>query len=232
MGQFRWCILAGYLLASVAQAEPVDAGNLFVQFDQMQVESQFERDTRIGAFRHTAEIISMKLTMRGDGKISSPKMSKDQRLVLEPSGLNIAIRRRGEAAEIQFYTVLVDPKKGIALPVVERRKIKLTQGTWEQYEAGKTIVAEVDEPGELEEIALSQRIVAEDYFQLWVLPSIEWKGAKSGEPEINVGKVYPRLIRMNKDHVSITMSADVVQTKAKIQIPDPSEELLKGGRRL
>lgn len=232
MGQFRWWIFTGYILASSVQAATVDAGNFYVQFDGLRLESQFERDSRLGGFVHTSEVVSMKLSMRGDGKISSPPMTKEMRMVLGRSNLKVAVQRRGNEASLQFYTVVVDVQRGIALPVIHSRRIKLTQGTWEQYESGGTVVAQIDEAAELEEVTQSQRAVAEDYFETVVRKNIERRGAFAGEPEVAVGKVYPRMITMNKDRMTITMSADSVQTKAKIQAPENLDSLMQGSRRL
>lgn len=232
MGQFRWWIFAGYILASSVQAATVDAGNFYVQFDGLRLESHFERDSRLGSFVHTSEVVSMNLSMRGDGKISSPPMSKEMRMVLGRSNLKVAIQRRGNEASLQMYTVVVNVQRGTVLPVIDTRRIKLTQGTWEQYESGGTVVAQIDEAAELEEVTQSQRAVAEDYFDSVVRQLIERRGAFASEPEIAVGKVYPRTITMSKDRMTITMSADSVQTKAKISVPEKSDLLPKGSRTL
>ena len=105
-------------------------------------------------------------------------------------------------------------------PSIEKRTIALVSGTWEGFEKGQEVTAEiVDDQGYLDSIKIFYGL-AESYYNMVYLPMIKETKFQTDAPMISVEKPKRAQVLISSQRIVVMQQADQVRIKTNIFPPN------------
>lgn len=222
MGQFRWLAAVALIWASAASAS--NLGKFFVTLNNVETQLTFVRDARLGSYILSSDQSAFEMVLQGQApdktEKSKPVVKNVSFKMRDIEEVIVGISRKGDEAEIQFYTVVLDPNLLLKVPITETRKITLKPGqTWAQFEAGQSIEAVISDAREDEESRLTLGHLGAAYFDLVIRELLTSSGASLTNPIISVMGTPQRTIILSQKQITLQTRGGSLEIQTDVLAP-------------
>ena len=202
---------------------PSGIGTFSVQISNFNASITYERDPQLGDYSQTHLNIDSLHSIEATGgglSNSSPEAKLDQRDLGADQLIRLQVFRRGKFSELQWYILNWDQTTQRLTPSIEKRTIALVSGTWEGFEKGQEVTAEiVDDQGYLDSIKIFYGL-AESYYNMVYLPMIKETKFQTDAPMISVEKPKRAQVLISSQRIVVMQQADQVRIKTNIFPPN------------